>query len=131
MREILDSRYGGLVHWCWEWKWESLWDRDRHRQSQFILRALDVDLLCLATADGLCRSVPFWQTCGATAADHVLDDGWSYYCFWFVFSVLRVLSFLVVIEYGFRTVVGYSWINTHLPVISNLGVGVTIGWKRA
>jgi len=28
-------------------------------------------------------------------------------------------------------VVGYSWINTHLLVISNLGVGVTIGWKRA
>ncbi|KAG6910622.1 hypothetical protein DXG01_009131 [Tephrocybe rancida] len=28
-------------------------------------------------------------------------------------------------------VVGYSWIDTHLPVLSNAGVGVAVGWKRA
>ncbi|KAG6817295.1 hypothetical protein H0H87_010637 [Tephrocybe sp. NHM501043] len=28
-------------------------------------------------------------------------------------------------------VVGYSWIDTHLTVFSNAGVGVEVGWKRA
>ncbi|KAG6901993.1 hypothetical protein C0995_005793 [Termitomyces sp. Mi166 len=28
-------------------------------------------------------------------------------------------------------VVGFSWIDEHLPVLSNAGVGVSIGWKRA
>ncbi|RDB27383.1 Uncharacterized protein C57A7.05 [Hypsizygus marmoreus] len=28
-------------------------------------------------------------------------------------------------------VVGYSWIDTHLPVLVNAGVGVTVSWKRA
>ncbi|KAF5376953.1 hypothetical protein D9615_007250 [Tricholomella constricta] len=28
-------------------------------------------------------------------------------------------------------VVGYSWIDTHFPVLVSSGVGVTLGWKRA
>ncbi|KAG6854200.1 hypothetical protein C0991_009513 [Blastosporella zonata] len=28
-------------------------------------------------------------------------------------------------------VVGYSWIDTHLTVFSNAGVGIEVGWKRA
>ncbi|KAJ7159965.1 hypothetical protein C8R43DRAFT_993969 [Mycena crocata] len=28
-------------------------------------------------------------------------------------------------------VVGYSWLDTHFALISNAGVGITVGWKRA
>jgi hypothetical protein len=28
-------------------------------------------------------------------------------------------------------VVGYSWLDTHFPLISNSGVGIALGWKRA
>lgn len=28
-------------------------------------------------------------------------------------------------------VVGYSWVDTHLPVLANSGWGVTLAWKRA
>jgi hypothetical protein len=31
--ERLDSWHGSMVYWCWKWGWESVWDRDRHRQS--------------------------------------------------------------------------------------------------
>ncbi|KAJ7461215.1 hypothetical protein FB451DRAFT_1269228 [Mycena latifolia] len=27
-------------------------------------------------------------------------------------------------------VVGYSWLDTHFEVVSNPGVGITVGWKR-
>ncbi|KAJ7660842.1 hypothetical protein DFH06DRAFT_1472122 [Mycena polygramma] len=28
-------------------------------------------------------------------------------------------------------VVGYSWLDTHFPLVSNSGVGIALGWKRA
>jgi hypothetical protein len=28
-------------------------------------------------------------------------------------------------------VAGYSWLDSHFALISNTGIGITIGWKRA
>jgi hypothetical protein len=125
----LDSRYGSLVYWCWARKWESLWDRDRHCQSQsnipiwmlissiWELQTVFVAPCFIGRIAAPPQQIMLWTMIGVTTVFG------SCLCF--------VGTIGLIVEYGFRSVVGYSWINTHLAVIANLGVGVTIGWKRA
>jgi hypothetical protein len=56
--------------------------------------------------------------------------------FWTLAGVTVVFGeheshYIILSETRTPAVVGYSWIDTHLPVLVSSGVGVEIGWKRA
>lgn len=42
-----------------------------------------------------------------------------------------MMMFFTMIGVTTVFVVGYSWLDTHFLLISNTGVGIAIGWKRA
>ena len=44
---------------------------------------------------------------------------------WFMESLIPIFSQATVV-----LIVGYSWIDGHLPVLSNVGIGWPIAWKR-
>jgi hypothetical protein len=42
-----------------------------------------------------------------------------------------LMAFPLMIGVTMALVVGYSWVDSHLPLLVNSGIGVDVAWKRA
>ena len=42
-----------------------------------------------------------------------------------------IMAFPLMIGVTMALVVGYSWVDSHLPLLVNSGIGVDVAWKRA
>jgi uncharacterized membrane protein YccC len=41
------------------------------------------------------------------------------------------MAFPLMIGVTLALIVGYSWVDSHLPLLVNSGIGVDVAWKRA
>jgi len=47
-----------------------------------------------------------------------------------LFTPVQYLGGVILMLSTFAIIMGYSWIDNHLPVISNVGIGWHVAWKR-
>ncbi|KAG6849761.1 hypothetical protein H0H93_005443 [Arthromyces matolae] len=80
------------------------------------------------SSDCLHCAFPTWTACRTPSTNGLVDAFWCYNCIWLV---VKVLSNLFLHPIVVSAVVGFSWVDKHLAVLNNSGVGVEIGWKRA
>lgn len=85
--------------------------------------------LPIPSKDCLHCAIPIHARCGAPPRRDDMDPRWCYNHFRCVMPIYMWRG--EIGTYMERTVVGYSWIDTHLLIFSNSGVGVELGWRRA
>jgi uncharacterized membrane protein YccC len=51
--------------------------------------------------------------------------------FWRTVAKPASMAFPLMMGVTLALIVGYSWVDSHLPLLVNSGIGVDVAWKRA